>query len=68
VEGTNSFIPIISHTLQGWGKDDPPTEKSGEVLNDTRSRFTHEVHSGLDTDSILFFAAHRGVYFEREKK
>jgi hypothetical protein len=27
VEGTNSFIPIISQTLQGWGKDDPPTEK-----------------------------------------
>jgi hypothetical protein len=27
VEGTNNFIPIISQTLQGWGKEDPPTEK-----------------------------------------
>jgi hypothetical protein len=27
VEGTNNFIPIISQTLQGWGKTDPPTEK-----------------------------------------
>jgi hypothetical protein len=27
IEGTNNFIPIISQTLQGWAKDDPPTEK-----------------------------------------
>jgi hypothetical protein len=27
IEGTNNFIPIISQTLQGWAKDDPPTVK-----------------------------------------
>jgi hypothetical protein len=34
VEGTNNFIPIISQTLQGWAKEDPPTEKKLLVETD----------------------------------
>jgi hypothetical protein len=52
VEGTNNFIPIISQTLQGWGKEDPPTEKKLPVEGDV---VQHLVRCIADWILIVFY-------------